>query len=156
MQLLDLKYKNAKSYWKLLKDSQHIDKSNSLSAQKFHNYFKSINDPDTQYYQADEDILEFNNRFLNSEAQIMLSELDVEITEQEIVNAIKQLNSGKSGGPDRLLNEFFIYGIYVLPKYLSKLFNAIYDSGHFPTCWTDGHIVPIHKIQLKTTEALHY
>ena len=58
MQLLDLKYKNAKSYWKLLKDSQHIDKSNSLSAQKFHNYFKSINDPDTPYYQADEDILE--------------------------------------------------------------------------------------------------
>ena len=145
MQLLDLKYKNAKSYWKLLKDSQNINKSNSLSAQKFHNYFKSINDPDTPYYQADEDILEFNNRFLNSEAQIMFSELDVAITEQEIVNAIKQLNSGKSGGPDRLLNEFFVYGINILPKYLSKLFNAIYDSGHFPTCWTDGHIVPIHK-----------
>ena len=32
-----------------------------------------------------------------------------------------------------------------MPKYLSKLFNVIYDSGHFPSCWTDGHIVPIHK-----------
>ena len=144
-QLLDLKYKNAKSYWKLLKDSQNTDKSNSLTAQKFSKYFKSINDPDTPFYQADEDILEFNNRFLNSEAQVMFSELDETISEQEIVSAIKKLNSGKSGGPDRLLNEFFIHGIEILPKYLSKLFNVIYDSGHFPSCWTDGHIVPIHK-----------
>ena len=75
----------------------------------------------------------------------MFAELDETINEQEIVNAIKKLNSGKSGGPDRLLNEFFIYGIDILPKYLSKLFNVIYDSGHFPSCWTDGHIVPIHK-----------
>ena len=60
----------------------------------------------------------------------MYYELDVAITEQEIVNAIKQLISGKSGGLDRFLNEFFIYGIYVLPKYLSTLFNTIYDSGH--------------------------
>ena len=65
-QPLDLKYKNAKSYWKLLKDSQNTDKSNSLTAQKFSKYFKSINDQDTPFYQADEDILEFNNRFLNS------------------------------------------------------------------------------------------
>ena len=83
--LLDLKYKNAKAYWKLLKDSQNTDNSNSLSAQKFRNYFKSINDPDTPYYQADEDIFQFNNRFLNSEVQIMFSELDEHISEQEIV-----------------------------------------------------------------------
>ena len=33
----------------------------------------------------------------------------------------------------------------LLPKYLSNLFNVIYDSGHFPSFWSDGHIVPIHK-----------
>ena len=92
-QLLDLKYKNAKACWKLLKDSQNTDKSNSLTTQKFSDYFKSINDPDTPYYQADEDILEFNDRFLNSEAQIMFAELDETITWQEIVSAIKKLNS---------------------------------------------------------------
>ena len=50
----------------------------------------------------------------------MFSELDETISKQEIVSAIKKLNSGKSGGPDRLLNEFFIYGIEILPKYLSS------------------------------------
>ena len=143
--LLDLKCKNAKAYWKLLKDSQNTNNSNSLLAQKFRNYFKSINDPDTPYYQADEDILQFNNRFLNSEVQIMFSELDENISEQEIVSAIKNLHSDRSGGPDRLLNEFFIHGIGILPKYLSKLFNVIFESGHYPSRWTDGHIVPIHK-----------
>ena len=47
--LLDLKYKNAKDYWKLLKGSQHSDCSTSLSASKFHNYFKAINDPNTVF-----------------------------------------------------------------------------------------------------------
>ena len=100
-----------KVYWKLLKDSQHSDSSTSLSANKFHNYFKAINDPNTVFYQADEDILHFNDRFFKSEIQIMFAELDAEISEEEIVKAIKMLNSGKSGGPDRLLNKFLFMGL---------------------------------------------
>ena len=143
--LLDLKYKNAKEYLKLLKNSQNVNSSNSLSAQKFKEYFKSISDSSTPHYLADEDILQFNDRFLNSEVQIMFAGFDEQISEQEIVNAIKKLHSGKSGGPDRLLNEFFIHEVSILSKSLSKLFNVILDSGHFPFRWPDGHIVPIHK-----------
>ena len=47
--LLDLKYKNTKYNWKLFKDSQHSDSSSSLSASKFHNYFKSINHLNTGF-----------------------------------------------------------------------------------------------------------
>ena len=103
---MDLEYKNAKEYWKLLKDYQNVNSSNPLYAQKFKDYFKSINDPDTPHFQADEDILQFNDRLLNSEVQIMFAELDEQIFEQEIVNVIKKSHSGKSGGPDRLLNSF--------------------------------------------------
>ena len=42
--------------------------------------------------------------------QVMFSEVDVEITREEISKSIKQLKNGKSGGPDQLLNEFFIHG----------------------------------------------
>ena len=69
--------------------------SNSLSAQKIKEYFKSINDSGTPYYQADVDILQFNDRFLKSDVQIMFAELDEQISEQEIVNAIKKLHSAK-------------------------------------------------------------
>ena len=53
----------------------------------------------------------------------MFAELDETISEQEIVDAIKKLNSGKSGGPDRLLNKFFIFTelTYCLSIYQSYL-----------------------------------
>ena len=76
----------------------------------------------------------------------MFSELDEEILVEEIKKAIKQLKTGKSGVPDRLLNEFFLYGIDILPTYLHKLFNVVFDKGYFPVSWAEGHIIPIHKM----------
>ena len=116
-----------------------------MSADIFAEYFKAINNPDSQFYQADEDILEFNRRFLNSETQVMFMELDVEITIQEIVKGIRELKTGRSGGPHKLINEFFIHGCNELLPYLHKLFNVLLNKGYFPSSWTEGYIVPIHK-----------
>ena len=30
-------------------------------------------------------------------------------------------------------------------NYLYKLFNAIFEKGYFPSKWTEGFIVPLHK-----------
>ena len=78
------------------------------------------------FYQADEDILHFNDRFFKSEIQIMFAELDAVISEEEIATATKKLNLGKCGGPDRLLNKFFIHGVAPLPKYLKKKYLILY------------------------------
>lgn len=75
----------------------------------------------------------------------MVSELDNEISVDEIINAVKQLNSGKSGGPGRLSNEFFIHGGDILPSYLCKIFNILLNKGYFPSLWSQGYIVLIHK-----------
>ena len=81
---------NSSKYWKLFKDSQHSDNSTSLSTITFHNYFKSLNDHNTD--QADEDILHFNDRFFKSKIQIMFAKLNVEISKEEKVKAIEMLN----------------------------------------------------------------
>lgn len=39
----------------------------------------------------------------------MFDELNIPITFEEIDVAINQLSNGKSGGPDKILNEFFIH-----------------------------------------------
>lgn len=39
----------------------------------------------------------------------------------------------------------FSHGIYVLPKYLLKIFNAVLAKGFFPSSWAKGYMVPIHK-----------
>ena len=73
-----------------------------MSADLFAKYFKPINNPESQFYRADEDIIEFNRRFLNTETQAMFAELDmfaevdVEIIRQEIVKGIGELTTGRS------------------------------------------------------------
>ena len=145
--LVDAKYKNAKEYWKLIKDAANGDKgkAKTISANRFAEYFKAINNPEDAFFQLDEDGIYFQERFLDGEVQVIFSELDVEIKREEILKAIKQLKSGKSGGPDHLLNEFFIHGQHVLLPCLHSLFNKLLRAGHFPKLWAEGHIVPLHK-----------
>ena len=116
-----------------------------LSATDFDDYIRAINNPDDHFFQPDDDIIDFNERFLNSEIQVMFDELNTVITEEEIRKAIFQSKHGRSGGPDKLLNEFFIYGVNELLPYLYNLFNRILDLGYFPEAWREGYIVPLHK-----------
>ena len=81
------RFKNAKDYWKLLKGSCTPNKSKSLNATHFAKYFKSINNPESVFFQADEDVLNFNDRYLNGELQVMFEELNVNITYMEIKHA---------------------------------------------------------------------
>ena len=90
-------------------------------------------------------LLNLIDGFVNTETQVMFAELDVEISTQEIDNAIRELNLGRSSGLDKLLNEFIIHGRNVLSPHLCKLFNTLLNKGYFPAMWTEGYIVPIHK-----------
>ena len=40
----------------------------------------------------------------------MFEELNIGISHEEILNAIKQLKLNKSSGPDMLINECFVHG----------------------------------------------
>ena len=132
-------------YWKLLKESVVSPKPKNISVDLFDKYFKAINNPEDPFFQADDDILYYNERFLNEEAQVMFDELNVDITSNEIQKAISQLKQNRSGGPDGFLNELFIHGSTELLPYLLELFNKILIVGYFPEVWSEGYIVPIHK-----------
>ena len=94
----------------MLKDASHI-KAPNIPLSSFETYFKAVNNPDDHFFNPDEDVLYFNERFVNNEFHVMFGELDVPISNIEITTAIKKLKTGKSAGPDMLLNEFLIYGI---------------------------------------------
>ena len=113
--LVDAKYKNAKEYWKLLKNAANMNTgvAKNISSNKFAEYFKAINNPDDIFFQPDEEFRFFQERFVDTEIQVMFSELNVEITISEILKSIKQLKNEKSGGPDQLLNEFISHGQHV-------------------------------------------
>ena len=143
--LIVSKSKNVKEYWRLLKKAANVENKSTISASRFSEYFQAINNPTDHFYQADEDIIHFNERYINGEYQIMFEELNGAITYLEIKKAVKQLRNGASAGPDLFLNEFFKNGNDTLMKYIYTLFNKIFELGYFPKSWSDGFIVPIYK-----------
>ena len=55
----------------------------------------------------------------------MFEELNLELLEGDMERSIKQLKSNKSGGPDKIINEFFIHGNQILQSRICNLFNKI-------------------------------
>ena len=100
----------------------HVKPAN-IPVSSFEQYFRSINNPLDPFYSPDEDIVFFNERFANGEFNIMFEELNIGISHEEILNAIKQLKLNKSSGPDMLLNDFFVHGKCILAPILCILFN---------------------------------
>ena len=136
--------KNAKLYWNMLKELSHV-KPADIPLSSFEAYFKSVNNPLDPFFTPDEDVVHFNERYVNDEFCIMFDELNVNFSHDEVLKSIKQLKTNKSGGPDGLINEFFIHGKNVLLPVLCNLFNKIFESGIFPEEWSDGYIIPLHK-----------
>ena len=143
--LLVSKSKNVKEYWKLLKQSANLNNKCSIDAKKFSEYFQSISDPNDRFYQPDEDILYFNERYMQGELQVMFEELNLPISLEEIKKGVRELRNGASAGPDLFSNEFLKKGTNRLIKYMHDLFNKIFEMGYFPERWTEGHIIPIYK-----------
>jgi Reverse transcriptase (RNA-dependent DNA polymerase) len=63
----------------------------------------------------------------------------------EIINALKQLDSKKGGGPDGIPPSILKNCSEGLVKPLTMLFNLSLQSGIFPTMWKSSYIVPIFK-----------
>ena len=145
LKLIVSKQENVKEYWKILKKAANLNTTNSIGAKKFAEYFQAINDPKDTFYQADEDIFLFNERYVKGELQIMFDELNISISYDEIRRAIKQLRTGASAGPDLMLNEFLKNGSTELLTYIYNLFNRIFEIGYFPENWSDGFIIPVFK-----------
>ena len=104
--LENARFTNARLYWNLLKETAGIKPSN-IPLTSFENYFKAINNPTDPFYTPDEDVLFFNERYENNEFNIMFAELNIDFSHEEILKAIRQLKTNKSGGPDYVINEFF-------------------------------------------------
>ena len=57
-------------YWKLLKGLS-TKKASRLNVSHFEEYFRAIINPDSVFFQPDDDPIDFNERYLNGELQIM-------------------------------------------------------------------------------------
>ena len=117
----------------------------TITPQEFEAYFRRLSNPNDPFYVADDDVLNYNQLYEGDGLQIVFEELNSEIIIEELRLAIGQLKNGKSAGPDAILNEFIKFGSERVLTYIHKLFITIFECDNFPTRWSEGFIVPIHK-----------
>ena len=77
---------------------------------------------------------------------VMINELDEEISIDEIMLALGRLKSGKADGIDGIPPEFFKQANEVLAPYLVQVFNNIFNKASFQKAWSRATIVLIYKI----------
>ncbi len=94
-QLNNARLNNAKEYWNILRGTTNAEQQN-IPLSDFMFYFKAVNNPDSRFFIPDEDIINFNDKYIKGKIQIMFSELDVPISVDEITVAISQLKCGKA------------------------------------------------------------
>ena len=135
-----MKRENPKLFYKMFKKRKRHDNA-SLTADDFKSFFEQLMKSNTEILGLDSDV---------DSDEYMFEELDHDIQIDEVLNEIKNLKTDKATGLDGIMNEIFISCKHILSPVLTKLFNKIMNSGHYPTSWSKGIVIPIHKKGSKT------
>ena len=136
---------NPKAFWELinkLKHEDNDDKASNIDPSTCEDYFKNLNNLQSNKADLDKKFLEQLNSLLVSDKKCTV--LDNCITPRKITQACSKLKNGKSSGPDSILNEMLKFGLFALLPGLTKLFNNILQSGFYPTAWAKGFILPLY------------
>ena len=72
-------------------------------------------------------------------------ELDKEISEEEMLQAVKSLKNNKACGDDRVINEYICSTIGLFLPVFKCLFNYVLETGNIPQDWTLGNIILFTK-----------
>ncbi len=141
--LEDLQEKDSKAYWDIfskVRNGKNTKSETPISADEWTDHYESL------YSKPCEDDKDILYRLQAKEIeQTYAKELDGKITDKEIYSLISKMKTGKSPGPDGIINEIIKVGKHYLVPLLRKLFDLILDVGYFPKSWRKGHVINIHK-----------
>ena len=144
--------KSASEFWGFVRSRSNLkQRTNTISCEQWQVYFNDLlNAPsvlDSQFtglvrdYMCDHD---HNCKICKGEL-IAGDSLNTNVTTDEVETAISQLRNGKSPGLDGITNEILKKAGALFVPLLSKLFNTILKTGHFPRSWCNALIVPVYK-----------
>lgn len=83
-------------------------------------------------------------------------ELNKEIDEEEIIEALKSTNRGKAPGPDGFISLFYKKMTEEIGPVFKNLINSIIETKNIPASWKEAHITLIHKEGQDPTDMKNY
>ena len=153
---------NRNSFWRLIQKSRKSGGGNQLSIKRqdgtvvndikdvlevWRNHFASLgqeNDSPTYDRTHFDAVTQFASNYNLSEANDDMFLVDP-ILVDEVRNAIRSLNRGKSPGFDKVSSEHIAFGGPNLTSLLCEIFNMIIDIEYIPVCFRYGIQVPLFK-----------
>ncbi|XP_053380327.1 uncharacterized protein LOC128548838 [Mercenaria mercenaria] len=136
-----LKSKKPRDFWKFF-SKKNNKRGDNISLNDFYEYFNNLSDEIN--VTTDGESEDFCRNGISVDDPVF-AELDSVITMEEVRQAIKSLKRGKAGGNDGMINEYFIETGDIIGSHLRDLFNIVLSSGHFPSAWMEGLIIPVFK-----------
>ena len=147
--LRNLNSKDPKEYWNILADKKTNNaKQTQPPSDDFLNFFRNMwkgenSEPATNTTNINTDFkpINENEKYQNIDSSC----LNLDITNEEVMNSIQNLKTNKTHGIDLILNEFLINSSSKMIDTFVKIFNLVLNTGHVPTEWCIGIIKPIFK-----------
>ena len=130
-----------KQFWKTIKKKFTNSKSvqsDSLTVDDLFHHFKSI-------YGIESDPLREQPLDAPPTETQANTDLDVEISENELKYALFSQKNNQSTGTDLLCAELFKSSFDIIKPFLLKLYNRLLINGEYPRLWGEGIIVPIFE-----------
>ena len=131
-----MQQKSPKDYWKYINSVNKKNHDPEVDINVFHIFFKDINEAEhPEVHTPESDFPEFLEE----------TELDNDITTEEIDRAIRGLKNNKATGLDKIANEYIKSTCSIFMPIYHKLFNIVLNTGILPDAWLIGVIKPIYK-----------
>ena len=152
--LIDCK-SDSQQFWKTLKsiNTKQLHPP-SASPQEWFSYFERLLNQEVHINVEFADLVENFTAQHDTDCNVcaghqngdeITQELNSLITSEEIVNCIRNMSKGKSGGIDGIIIEMLKCSLHITEPYLRHLYNVILDTGKYPEQWTKAVLVPLHK-----------
>ena len=140
--LINLENNDAKSFWKVVNefkksDTSVSDQSSNIAPDAWFQYFNGL----MNVKGIDESPLPEGT----CSTPAFVSEFNEPITLKEIRIGIKSLKNNTSVGYDCISNEMLKHSSSSMLHCFCKLFNLIYESGYYPSQWSESFIKPLFK-----------
>lgn len=147
--ICDMAKKQPRKFWKALKRTYKSKsmQSETLTAEDLLSHFKTVfgDDTDTPADTPQPPPPQMQQPPQPDPPNTTHPELDAEITETELKDAVFHQKNNKSPGIDNLNSELFKISFDIISPFLLKLYNRLFRNGEYPRAWGQGIIVPIFK-----------
>ena len=144
----ELHNENPKEYWELFDQLKDCDDNTNTSSNcpidenEWINHYTKLLGPKRHDADKAKEIEKEVNAMKN---EPYFSELDYQISQNEIFKAVKSLKNNKAVGIDQISNEMIKAAMPLMINPLKNIFNAILCNKHYPEAWKLGIIVNLFK-----------